>query len=143
MATGVMTRDDREADPQPALAHHDQKVRDARHEQRHHRQRDDGLDAGQLPAVRELEQAGGAVVAAQEAHHQNLRGRRRQSEQPGDDRFAGARDPDERADPIEHEQQHRADEKQRHRLAEVPPHAQPRLGQQVADAAASGSAAAP
>ena len=72
-------RDDaenREPGFQSALADHHQEIGDARHEQRHHRQRDDRLHAGQLTAVRELEQPGGAVIAAQETHDENLRGRR-------------------------------------------------------------------
>src|SRR4051812_27709016 len=52
--------DDAETDLEPALAHHDEKVGDARDEQRHHGQRDHRLHPGQLTAVRQLEEAGGA-----------------------------------------------------------------------------------
>jgi hypothetical protein len=59
--------EDRESGFQSALADHHQEVGDARHEQRHHRQGDHRLHAGQLTAVRELEQPGRAVIAAQES----------------------------------------------------------------------------
>src|SRR4051812_13061988 len=50
--------EDRHAGPKSTFANHHQKICDTRHEERHHRERDDCLHAGQLPAMRELEQAG-------------------------------------------------------------------------------------
>src|SRR4051794_25553133 len=67
--------DDGHAGSQSAFANHHQEIGDAWYEQRHHGERDDGLHPGQLPAMCELEQAGGAVVPPQKAHHEHLRGR--------------------------------------------------------------------
>src|SRR5262249_49272979 len=57
--------EDREPRPEAALAHHHQKVGHAWNEERHHRERDNRLHAGELTAVRQLKESRRSVIAPQ------------------------------------------------------------------------------